>query len=299
MLSISTSWMPEPDKGMAHWLTTVKDLGFDAVELSYRMHRAQLEETVPLLGKIGLKVSSIHNFCPTPDDEPSPRHPSNYYRMSAIDPHERSQAVKWTKIAFDTAQRVGAQVVVVHAGTVDVEDDRSPELFRLFTEGLVGTDAFLKERQRILDVRASRREPYVKNLFESLKQVADYARAKNIKIGLETRYYPLEMPNFDEIGYFLERFDSSVMGYWHDVGHAEINSRLGIKSHKDFLETYKHRLIGAHIHGMSGRKDHQAPFEGDMNLQQYLPYFKNAIRVVESKSHASSQAMQGAIKRLQ
>jgi len=273
--------MSGSDQPIEPWLKTVKEIGFDAVELSYRMNRAQLEETIPLLEKIGLKVSSIHNFCPTPDDEPSPRHPSNYYRMSSLDAHERSQAVKWTKVAFDTAKRVGAKVVVIHAGTVDVEDERSPELFRMFTEGLTGTDAFIKERQRILDLRKASAGPYVKNLMESLKDVADYAAKTGIKIGLETRYYALEMPNFEEIGYFLDRFDSSVMGYWHDVGHAEINSRLGIKPHKDFLETYKNRLIGVHLHGISGRKDHQAPFEGDMNLEQYLTYFKNAIRVVE------------------
>lgn len=298
MLSISTSWMPNPKEGMASWFKTVKELGFDAVELSYRMNHAQLEEAVPLLKQTGLKVSSIHNFCPTPDDEPSPRHPSNYYRMSSLDDHERKQAVKWTNIAIDTASRVGAGVVVIHAGVVDVEDDRSPELFGFFTQGQMGTDTFIKERDRILNVRKSSREPYLKNLLESLNQVADYARKKNVKIGLETRYYPLEIPNFDEIQYFLDRFDSSVMGYWHDVGHAEINSRLGIKPHKDYLEVYKDRLIGVHLHGIAGRKDHQAPFEGDMKLETYLPYFKNVIRVVECKPYVTLENLKASCAKL-
>ncbi len=299
MLSISTSWMPEPEKGITHWLEQIKKIGFTAVELSYKVDHEQLKEAEEVLDELELQVSSIHNFCPTPNDEPSDRHVSNYFRLSALDEHERKQAVKWTKIAIDTAKRVRAKVVVIHAGVVDEEDNRSPQLFKLYTNGRVASKQFENERKRILTLRRERKLFYLRSLEQSLEDVLDYAEEHEVTIGLETRYYPLEMPDFDEIRYFLTRFQDKPIGYWHDVGHAEMNSRLGIRAHKDFLETYKKQLIGVHIHGMKGRRDHLAPFEGDMNLKKLLPYFhKDVIRVVESKPFASYDEIKSIVAKL-
>lgn len=298
MLSISTSWM-ETGTDIKQWLPQVKGLGFDAVELSYKVTCGQLKDAETLLGKLQLKVSSIHNFCPTPDDEPSDRHLSNYYRLSSIDEHERQQAIKWTNIAVDTAHRVGAGVVVIHAGTLDFEDERSPRLFDLYANGQEKSDAFCKERERILILRQEKKGPYIEALKKSLNEVMIYSRSKNITIGLETRYYPIEIPNFEEIGYFLDLFGKQGMGYWHDVGHAEMNGRLGIKSHAEFLKTYKDRLIGVHLHGIKGKRDHLAPFEGDMDLNKFLTYFgPNVLKVVESKPFASSDLIKEAVAKL-
>jgi len=298
MLSISTSWMG-PDVAITDWLRQVKTLGFDAVELSYKVTDEQLQQAEPALKDLGLQVSSIHNFCPTPNDEPSPRHLSNYYRLSSQDEHERRQAVKWTCIAADTARRVGAGVVVIHAGTLDFEDERSPELFRLFVDGKKDTQEFQAECQRVLALRDQKKGPYLDALEKSLHEVMAYAQDNDIRIGLETRYYPIEIPNFDEIGYFLDLFGKQGMGYWHDVGHAEISDRLGITSHRDFLNAYRDQMIGVHIHGMNGRRDHLAPFEGDMNLDELLPYFgPSVMRVVESKPFASFDLMKTAVGRL-
>lgn len=298
MLSISTSWLDD-QTDIEDWIVRVQQLGFDAVELSYKITAQQLRAAEPLLAQTGLKVSSIHNFCPMPDDEPSSRHPSNYYRLSSTDGHEREQAVKWTKIAVDTAHRVGARVVVIHAGTLDFEDERSPQLFKLFVEGKRDSEAFRTEKKRILRLREEKKKPHIDALEQSLKEVMAYSCSKNVLIGLETRYYPIEIPNFEEIGYFLDVFEGQGMGYWHDVGHAQMNERLGIKAHKDFLEAYKDRLIGVHLHGIQGRRDHLAPFEGDMDLDRYLPYFgSNVLRVIESKPFASEELIRAAVEKL-
>jgi len=298
MLSISTSWM-DSDTDMKQWLAQVKGLGFDAVELSYKVTGEQLRDVESILGELNLKVSSIHNFCPMPDDEPSDRHPSNYYRLSSLDDHERLQAVKWTNIAVDTAERLGAGVVVIHAGTLDFEDERSPQLFDLYADGKKDSEEFSEERERILTLRKEKKGPYIEALKKSLIDVMAYSQSKNIIIGLETRYYPIEIPNFEEIGYFLDIYGKNGMGYWHDVGHAEMNDQLGIRSHEEFLDAYKEYLIGVHLHGIKGRRDHLAPFEGDMNLSKFLPYFGwNVLRVVESKPFASAKLIEEAVAKL-
>jgi len=298
MLAISTSWMDE-QIGIEEWLIRVEELGFDAIELSYTFSEKQLEEFVSFLRNTDLKVASIHNFCPVPNDEPSDRHLSNYYRLSAVDEHERQQAVKWTQIAVDTAEHLGAEVIVIHAGTLEFEDDRSPWLFHLYSSGQKETSKFCQERQRILQLRAEKKRPYIAALEQSLNEVVVYSQRKNIRIGLENRYYPFEIPNFEEIGYFLSLYDKMELGYWHDVGHADMNERLGIKSHIDFLETYKDRMIGVHLHGIKGTKDHLAPFEGSMDLERYLPYFgPGVLKVIEAKPYASTELIHDAVIRL-
>ena len=284
---------------MENWFRWIKRLGFDAVELGYKITDKRLKELEPLLRNLQFQVSSIHNFCPVPNDGPSGRHLSNYYRLSSVDEHERQQAVKWTNIAVDTAEHVGAGVVVIHAGTLDFEDERSPWLFHLYSNGQKDTNAFRKERDRILQLRAEKKRPYIAALEQSLNEVVVYSQKRNIKIGLETRYYPVEIPNYEEIGYFLDLYDKDEMGYWHDTGHAEMNDRLGIRPHIDFLETYKDRLIGVHLHGIKRKRDHLAPFEGDMDLDQYLPYFgPDVLKVIESKPFAAVDFIQNAVYKL-
>ena len=191
MLAISTSWMP-PESSMSDWLLQVKNMGFSAVELSYRISQPQLEEALQTLKKLNLGVSSIHNFCPTPYDGPTTRHVSNYYRLSSVDEEERKSAVKWTKAAIDTAKRVGAQVIVIHAGQVDVDDERSRKLFDFFTTGQEDTPAFASERSRILQLREKQRGRFIEALEKSLSELIAYIKGQSVKIGLETRFYPLK-----------------------------------------------------------------------------------------------------------
>ena len=295
MLSISTSWNSGPETDWSQWLTQVKDLGLDTIELSYTLNHHQLATIEPLLGSMKIKVSSIHNFCPIPNDEPSTHHVSNYYRLSSLDDHERRQAVKWTKICIDTAVRVGAQVVVIHAGTVELMDDPANHLLKLYKEGKKDSSEFQESRKRLLDLRRQKRDPYLKVLEESLGEVTRYAQERNVKIGLETRYYPTEIPNCEEVEYFLNRFTSFGMYYWHDVGHAQINERLGIAPHLEFLQRYKSRMIGVHLHGMHETRDHLAPFDGDLDLNPLLPFFpKDMIRVIESR-YASVEQIKAAV----
>jgi hypothetical protein len=119
-----------------------------------------------------------------------------------------------------------------------------------------------------------------------------------VKIGLETRYYPVEIPNYEEVGCFLDSFHDQGMFYWHDVGHAEVGERLGICPHADYFRHYKDRMIGMHIHGVKGLRDHQAPFDGDFDLTTVMPFFNgDLINVIESHAIATKEQIQEAIQR--
>src|SRR6185503_3242792 len=99
-------------------------------------------------------------------------------------------------------------------------------------------------------------------------------------------------------GELLERYRGQGMGYWHDVGHAEVNGRLGITPHEQYLKSYSRDLIGVHLHGVKELRDHNAPFYGDFNLEAVLPYFKkDIIKVIESRFGSFDQ-LKSAVDRL-
>lgn len=298
MLAVSTSWDYKPDLNVAEWIAKIKALGVNAIELGYSLNKQQADQFVQLIPREGIKVVSIHNFCPTPFDEPSARHVSNHYRLSSIDEEERKKAVYWTCHTIDTARAVNAGVVVIHAGTVEILDDSSRELIAMYKDGAGGSSAFKELAQKTMDARARCRAPFVAALTKSLDEVLVYAQKYGIKIGLETRYYPFEMPNFEEVGLFLNQFKGRGLYYWHDVGHAETNERLTIKPHLDFLNAYKKELIGVHLHGIRVLRDHLAVFDGDMDIEPKLEFFgKGIIKVIESR-YGNYEQLKEDVKRL-
>ncbi len=299
MLSISTAWNYHPGKPLRQMILEIKDLGLDSIELGYTITLENLRELISLLEEMKVKVLSVHNFCPLPYDHPSPRHPSNYYRLSALDEQERLLSVNWTKRTLDTALVVKAEVVVIHAGTIELTKDTSGILFNLFRQGKHHSEEFKKIRQDLLNSRYQNRAPFLLALQKSLKEILDYANKKKVKIGLETRYYPLEIPNVEEIGELLKLFGDQGLYYWHDVGHAQVNDYLGITPHLKYLNQYGPKAIGFHLHGIKGLRDHQAPFRGDFDLQTILPFINgNHIKVIESHRHATKEEIKEAVLRL-
>lgn len=280
-------------------LDEICQTGVDAVELGYRLTDADVKTIVPALKGSGLKAVSLHNFCPLPFDEISSRHPSNHYRLSALDEAERRKAVHWTKNTIDTAVQAGAQVVVVHAGTVELQGDSTRKILDLYRAGQDQTPEFSQLRARLLELRRQNAGAYLQNVERSFKEILPYAQDKNIKLGLETRYYPFEIPNHEEIGYLLDRFHKEGLSYWHDVGHAEVNSRLGITPHEDYLKDYGERLIGWHLHGVNVLRDHLAPFDGDFDLTSVFPFIKDDhIKVIESHTSAHLEQIRKAVEQL-
>ncbi len=299
MLSLSTAWNSQRQTDPRQLLNDIKQLGFEYVELGYNFPADRLEQLMSFLPKIPLKVSSVHNYCPCPDDGQPGRHVSNLHFLSALDPQEREKAIFWTKKSIDTADRIRAKVLVIHAGTIMLEGEPERNLIKLYQEGKTATEEFIHWREDFRQKRKQKAEPYLMAIEESFKEILPYAAEKAIKIGLETRYYPHEIPNVDEVEFFLQRFASQGLVYWHDNGHAEVNERLGLAKHLDYLNRYSGHLYGMHIHGVRGLRDHLAPFAGDFDLDRIMPFIRRAaIKVIESHESATPEELRDAIKKL-
>lgn len=298
-LAISTAWNSQTHSDVRGMLREIKEVGFDAIEIGYNFTPQRLKELIALVRPMGIRVVSVHNFAPMPAEVRINRPPMDYYRLSSLDEKERRKAVDYTKRTIDTASLVSSQAVVIHAGTVELENDYVRVLLHLYNQGRFGSEEYLRAKERLLVARQAKGGAYLESVVRSLGEVLSYAFSSGIKVGLETRYYPNEIPNIEEAEYLLTLFQHKGLLYWHDIGHAEVSERLGISVHNDYLRRFADRMLGIHLHDLKGIDDHRAPFSGDLDFSKMEPYSGNSlIKVIEAHPPATSQQIKEAIRRL-
>lgn len=287
MIGLSTSWLTERTgiKGR-EVIEEIVALGFRAVELEYRITEAMFREMRPLILKEKLKVMSIHNFFPLPDSIPISKAGGDLFLLSSPDREERERAVEKTIRTIESAQNLGALAVVLHLGRVDMEPeyDRLYELFRRKMLGSPGGRYFIEEKQK---QRKEKRGPYLEGVLHSLDCLNREAEKRGVLLGVENRYSYHEIPDFEEIGQILGRFSGGSVYYWHDMGHAHVQEKLGFIEPGSLLRSYGSMLVGVHIHDAHGTDDHRAPGTGEIDfgaLKESLRCAQIKILEVHKKS---------------
>ena len=296
--AISTTWNCNYRANIKEMLSEIKATGFDAIEIGYNFTSQRLKELISLIDTLGIKVVSVHNFCPLPPEVVLNRFPTDCYRLSSLDERERKRAVDYTKKTIDTACLVSSQSVVIHAGTVELKKEYTKTLLRLYNQGKLGTEEYQEAKEKLLADRETKRAAYLASVVRSLEEILSYAYTAGVKIGLETRYYPNEIPNIQEAEYLLDLFKDKGLVYWHDVGHAEAKERLGLTDHDDYLKKFADCMFGIHLHDLKGIDDHRAPFSGDLDFSKIIPYMGDGlIKVIEAHPPATPLQIKDAIKR--
>jgi sugar phosphate isomerase/epimerase len=148
---------------------------------------------------------------------------------------------------------------------------------RLYAAGSIGTKeaaALLDEQRRI---RKSSRQKHLDAVLKGLEKLNRVAERNGVLLGIENRYHFHEIPDFEEIGLILNKFDGANLGYWHDIGHARVQENLGILRRHQLLDAYSENVVGMHIHDVRGLSDHLAPGQGDIDWQEFRPYLKESI----------------------
>jgi sugar phosphate isomerase/epimerase len=298
-LALSASWNAFRARNAHDLIFEIKELGFEEIELSFNLSAPLVDEIEKLSKSNQAKVTSLHNFCPMPEGiDPKDALP-DCYSMASNDEKERSLAVQFTKRSIDTAARLGAKAVILHCGRVEVPD-RTRELINLYAAAGGDTERFKRLRLDMIKERKETHKPFLENALKSLTEINSHAVGKKITLGIETRFYYYEIPSLQELGLILDTFKGSSLGYWHDTGHAQVMENLGFARHKDYLDLYGSRLLGIHLHDLSGCSDHMAPGKGELDFKMVEPYLKKeTLKVIETHSPATAQDLKEGKKLLE
>ncbi len=291
MLALSTSWNAYRFNEGAGLLFEISQLGFKAIELSFNLTANMVDSLAKESARLGISIQSLHNYCPIPDGLAPKQALPDCYSLASLDEQERGLAVKYAKSSIDTANRLMAKALVLHCGRVQAPDF-TRQLINLHNQGLSQHSDFIKLKEEMIRQRKACAEGFLKQALKSLDELNTYARIKNVWLGVETRFYHCEIPDFYEIGVILDKFRGSQIHYWHDTGHAQVMENLGFARHKDFLELYGPELIGVHLHDVSGCQDHLAPLTGTLDFALLKPYLKkDTLKVIEAHYPASGQEL--------
>jgi len=287
-------WAKYRFDNMAGFAAKAKEFGFSHVEVNVSVSPQRLGELV----ETSIPISSIHS--PSPAVPSSKGVPVANLSLSSLEENEREEAVSFAKKTIDLASEIGAKAIVLHMGEIPIDLGLDDELRRLYQHNLSQTQEYDQAKTGLACQRISRAPPYLETARKSLRELSEYSQTKGIMLGLETRFYFHEVPNIDEMEELLREVEGSLVGYWHDVGHAEVNQRLGFTPHEEWLSRFADKMIGIHLHDVLGISDHRPPGKGDVDwnmVAEYLP--REAIKVCEIAEWNEAEQIQGVTAFLQ
>lgn len=281
MLGISSVYYSKRiDEGM-RLLDELAALGFDGVELEYRVRPETLRQMGNRPGR-EIPVPSVHAFFPNPTQAGGEGSGANAYLFSSLERDQREAAVRQGVATLEIAERLGARAVVVHLGRVPVDPGLLETYRRLECHPGPATPELLEAVAAVLAERERLRGPHLEALLRSVDRLNREAHRRGLLLGVENRFHPHEMPLHDEVGLLLKEFSGGAVRYWHDVGHALNHQRLGISTQQDWLEAYGGLTAGTHLHDIRGGRDHLAPGTGEADFAAILRHLPaDAIRILE------------------
>lgn len=270
MFAFSTCWNSQRNTDGRAMLAEVRALGFEYAELGHATRLSLLDGIQKAVAAGEIRIASLHNFCPLPLglNGPAP----DYYMPSSMSVRERQNAVRHTTRTIDCAAALGAKCVVMHCGMVGMRG-YTMKLLDVFAKKGASHPKFQRVREKALAVRAKKRQKYLDNVAGVLDLLVPRAKEMGIKLGLETRLGVEEIPDADETAELLAKFDADTVGYWHDVGHAQMKEQFGLTTHETLLERFRGRTFGMHLQDfIPPAGDHVAPGQGTFDFGRLAPF---------------------------
>jgi sugar phosphate isomerase/epimerase len=271
-------------------LREIRDLGFEYAELSHGIRISLLPGILDAVQAGEIKISTLHNFCPLPMGihYPAP----NLFKFSSEDRRERESAWKHSLKTIETAARVGAKLVVLHSGQVDIKD-YNDKLEEMVARGERETPRYRKLVEEMDSKRERRKERALELSLDMIRNLADAAAGEGLLLGIENREAVEEIPFDHDLPIFLAQLPPNVR-YWHDCGHAQIKDNLGLIQHALHLEGMAERLGGLHVHDViadeEGQHDHCPPGFGMIDYAALRPWVRpEHIKVLELSPGTESE----------
>ena len=280
MYSFSTCWNSHRHTDGRAMLREIRELGFDHAELSHGIRLSLVPGILEAVTAGEMKISSVHNFCPLPVGVTGPS--PNLYEFSAERERDRELAIKHTHTTLEFAQRVGAPLVVLHFGSMDLKD-YTGKLKELLERGEQGTPKFQKVVAEANAAREAKKKKFYDRSRATLRHLLTESKFRGVKFGIEIREAVEELPVESDFKSLLDEFPAPNVYYWHDTGHAQVKQDLGFINHVQHLASLADRLAGFHIHDVKApARDHFPPGGGHIDFASLKPFVKpEHIKVFE------------------
>jgi sugar phosphate isomerase/epimerase len=289
-IALSTMWAVGRFSSLADFFEAGKGLGFARFELNHAIDSAMLEGL-----SLDGRITGVHEPCPA--DISTLELKRRGWLISAPDEESRRQGVLAMRRSIDLAHRLGAQAVVVHPGQVDIDPALEAALVALYKAGKLGQPEYVRAHERLVAARAAQAGINLSPVRRSLLELAEHAARRGIRLGLENRFHYHEIPLPDELDDLLDLGLGEVVGYWHDVGHAQVQEHLGFGTHEGWLRRFARKMVGVHLHDVAGVKDHLAAGLGQVDwgmVGRYLP--RGALRTCEFHSSNSLEQVAAGLR---
>lgn len=253
----------------------VRALGFEYIELGHGTRLTLLAGVQEAVAAGEIKISSLHNFCPTPIGVMGPA--PNYYLPSSRDEDERKYAVRHTLRTIDCAAALGAKAVVMHLGLVPMRH-YTARVLDLHVRGRADSPKCYRLTEKAIAVRSKKSQRPLDQVYRTLDEVLPRAKEMGVKIGMETRFGIEEIPNEQEAEQILTHFGTETILYWHDVGHAAVKEILGLMSTHAVLNRFRGRTAGMHLQDFHPPvEDHLPPGFGTFDFGRLTPFITDSM----------------------
>lgn len=296
--ALSTRWNAGRHTDGEAMIEEILALGFRHVELGYDLRPDLVPGVRRAIAGGRVHAASVHNFCPVPVGAPA-GHPE-LFDFSALDPRERERAVEHTSRTVRFAAEVGASVVVVHAGRVEMRR-MSDRLCAMHEKGRQFTPGYEKAKLKLQVTREKKAPKHVAALYQSIERILPVLSDTRVRLAIENLPTWESLPSELELEELLKHFASPLLGYWHDIGHGQVRENLGLINQERWLERLQPYLAGLHIHDVAPPAcDHLMPPHGNIDFARFRGFATLPVaRVVEPMPDTPPEAITEAVALLQ
>ncbi len=279
-LALSTRWNASRHSSGEALVEEILSLGFSRIELGYDLRIDLVPGVEKMISSGAVRADSVHNFCPVPVGAPQ-GHPE-LFDLASLNPRERLSAVEHTRRTINFAAHIGAHTVVVHAGNVRMQR-LTEKLIALSAAGRLFSKTYEKTKLRLQVRREKAAARHIAGLYESIEQLLPVLEETGVRLAIENLPTWEAIPTEVELEDLLKHFNSPSLGYWHDIGHAQVRQNLGFINQFRWLERLRPYLCGLHVHDVRPpAMDHLMPPRGNIDFAPFKTFASLDIpRVLE------------------
>jgi sugar phosphate isomerase/epimerase len=295
ILSLSTCWNAHRHTDGLGIAQEAREIGFEFIEISHGTSVALLPGLMRAFDSGIIRVSSVHNFCPSPVE--ALMDAPDLYEFTSTRPGEAERAIQLTLQTLQTAVRFGANRVVVHLGSAGIAKHTSA-LEQQVLAGQLYSRSYTEAKLALVKERQAASTASLDRVRRALDQILPTAEQLGVALGIETRSHHEQVPDGREMALLVEEYkDCRWIGFWHDFGHVQRQANLSLVDHAQLLQTLAPRLLGCHVHDVDWpAKDHRVPLStGGVAFDQLLPLVPAGIPLVWelSQSQKRSKVVEG------